>query len=153
VSAEPPAPPPAPPPAEPPPKPATTDDLRALRRWLLVAGVWAAAATAIAVIALVKANDASDQEETARTTGQLTQEQKALSRRVDDLEGRLDDLATTEDVTKLDGRLQKVENQAGKTNDRIDALSKDLDDLQGRVEDLEQAAESGTDTTETETTP
>jgi archaellum component FlaC len=118
----------------------------------LVAGVWAVAATAIAVIALVKANDASDQEETARTTGQLTQEQKALSRRVDELEGRLDDLAPADDVTKLDQRLQKVENQAGKTNDRIDALSKDLDDLQSRVEDLEQASEANTDTTGTDTT-
>ena len=115
--------------------------------------MWAVAATAIAVIALVKANDATNQEETARTTGQLTQEQKALSRRIDDLEGRLDDLAPAEDVTKLDQRLKKVENQTSKTDDRIDALSKDLDDLQGRVEDLEQAPESNTDTTETETTP
>jgi septal ring factor EnvC (AmiA/AmiB activator) len=138
--------------AEPPPQPATTDDLRSLRRWLLVAGVWAAAATAIAVIALVKANDASNQEETARTTGQLTKEQKALSRRVDDLEGRLDELAPAEDVTKLDQRLKKVENQASKTGDRVEALGKDLDDLEGRVDDLEQAAESGTDTTGTDTT-
>jgi septal ring factor EnvC (AmiA/AmiB activator) len=134
------------------PEPASRDDIRALRRWLLVAGVWAAAATAIAVIALVKANDASDQEETARTTGQLTREQKALSSRVADLEGRLDELAPADDVTKLDQRLKKVENSAGETDDRIDALSKDLDDLQSRVEDLEQAAESNSDTTATDTT-
>jgi vacuolar-type H+-ATPase subunit I/STV1 len=144
----------SPPPATPPPpEPATRDDVRALRRWLLVAGVWAAAATAIAVIALVKANDASNQEETARTTGQLTQEQKALSRRIDDLEGQIDGLASSEDVTKLDERLKKVENSASKAGDRIDALSKDLDDLQSRVDDLEQASQSNTDTTETETTP
>jgi septal ring factor EnvC (AmiA/AmiB activator) len=153
LSAEPPPTPSAPPPAEPPSKPATADDLRGLRRWLLVAGVWAAAATAIAVIALVKANDASNQEETARTTGQLTREQKALSRRVDDVEGRLDELAPAEDVTRLDQRLKKVENAASKTSDRVEALGNDLDDLEGRVEDLEQAAESNTDTTETETTP
>jgi vacuolar-type H+-ATPase subunit I/STV1 len=114
--------------------------------------VWAAAATAIAVIALVKANDASNQEETARTTGQLTKEQKALSRRIDDLEGRLDELAPADDVTKLDQRLKKVENQTGKTADRVEAIGKDLDDLEGRVDDLEQAAESGTDTTGTDTT-
>jgi vacuolar-type H+-ATPase subunit I/STV1 len=137
----------------PPPEPATRDDLRALRRWLLVAGVWAAAATAIAIIALVKANDASNQEETARTTGQLTREQRALSGRIDDLEGRLDELAPSEDVTKLDQRLKKVESSASKTDNRVEALGKDLDDLQSRVEDLEQADETNTDTTETETTP
>jgi septal ring factor EnvC (AmiA/AmiB activator) len=152
LSAEPPPAPPGSPPAEPPPKLATADDLRGLRRWLVVAGVWAAAATAIAVIALVKANDAGNEEEAARTASQLTQEQKALSRRVDDLEGRLDELAPAEDVTKLDQRLKKVENQATKTGDRVEALGKDLDDLEGRVDDLEQAAESGTDTTGTDTT-
>ena len=49
--------------APPPPKPATAEDLRGLRRWLLVAGVWAVAATAIAVIALVKANDANNDQQ------------------------------------------------------------------------------------------
>jgi archaellum component FlaC len=64
----------------------------------------------------------------------------------------VDELAPAEDVTKLDQRLKKVENAASKTSDRLEAIGKDVDDLQSRVEDLEQAAESGTDTTGTDTT-
>ena len=144
-------------PAVPPerPEPATTEDLRALRRWLLVAGVWAAAATAIAVIALVTANRADDDEEdSARTAGQITRVQNRLTERLDALEGGLEELAPAEDVTKLDNRLQQVEGRAGRTGDRLDALGEDIDDLQSRVEDLEQAAEAAPETeTEPETTP
>src|SRR6185503_4969783 len=71
------------------PEPATTDDIRSLRRWLLVAGVWAVAATAIAVIALVKANDANNDQENARTASQLTQVQRQLSSQLADLEKRI----------------------------------------------------------------
>ena len=48
---------------DPPPAPyveddraATVGDLRSLRRWLLVTAVWAVAATALGVIALIQAN-------------------------------------------------------------------------------------------------
>jgi TolA-binding protein len=144
--------PPAVSPAVPPARPATVDDLRGLRRWLLVAGVWAAAATAIAVIALVKANDAGNDQANARTATQLTRVQRQLSSRLDDLESRVKDLAPSSDVTKLDQRLKKVETTASKTSDRLDALGKDVDRLQSRVDTLEQQAQSGTDTTGTDTT-
>ena len=38
-------------------RPATLADIRSLRRWLAVAAVWAVAATALGVIALLKANE------------------------------------------------------------------------------------------------
>ena len=105
-------------PTEPRPEPATADDLRAVRRWLLVAGVWAVAATAIAVIALIAANRADDdKEQSAQTSSQLAREQSQLSDRLDDLEARLDDLAPAEDVAKLDRRLKQVEQDATKTSD------------------------------------
>lgn len=82
-----------------PPRVATVDDLRSLRRWVLVASVWAVAATAIAVIALVVANRFDEEEQNARTAGQITQVQKQLRephrrsrvthRRPSDLGGRL----------------------------------------------------------------
>jgi septal ring factor EnvC (AmiA/AmiB activator) len=142
-------------PAVPPdrPEPATAEDLRGVRRWLLVAGVWAVAATAIAVIALVTANRDDDEEQNARTAGQITRVQNQLTERLDELEDRLGELAPAEDVTKLDNRLKKVEDGASRTSDRLDALGDDLDDLQSRVEELEQQAEAGTDTTDTTTTP
>jgi hypothetical protein len=101
---------------------------------------------------LVKANDANNDQENARTASQLTQVQRQLSSQLDDLEKRIGQLAPAEDVSKLDNRLQKVENAASKTGDQVDALGKDLDDLQKRVDDLEQQAQSGTDTTGTDTT-
>jgi septal ring factor EnvC (AmiA/AmiB activator) len=142
------------PPAEPGrPDPVTAEDLRAVRRWLLVVGAWAVAATAIAVIALVTANRDDDEEQTARTTGQITRVQSRLTERLDELESRLGELAPSEDVTRLDNRLQRVENAAGRTSDRLEALGNDVDDVQSRVEELEQQAESQTDTTETEPEP
>jgi septal ring factor EnvC (AmiA/AmiB activator) len=132
------------PPAVPPdrPAPATTDDVRALRRWLLVAGVWAAAATAIAVIALVTANQDDSEEIGARTASQIGRVQRSLTERLDQIEQRLDELAPAEDVTRLDNRLKKVEQTGSRTSDRVDAIGDDVDDLQSRVEDLEQQAET-----------
>ena len=140
------------PPPVPEAKPATTDDIRGVRRWLLVAGVWAVAATAIAVIDLVKANDATNDQQNAKTASELTRVQRQLSKRLDDIESQLDDLAPATDVTKLDQRLKKVEDAASKTTDRLQAVGKDVDDLQKRVDDLESQAQSGTDTTGTDTT-
>ncbi len=104
------------------------------------------------MIALVKANDANNDQENAHTASQLTQVQRQLSSQLDDLEKRIDDLAPAEDVSKLDNRLKKVENDGEQDGRPVDALSKDLDDLQKRVDDLEQQAQSGTDTTGTDTT-
>jgi TolA-binding protein len=124
------------------PAPATTDDVRSLRRWLLVAGVWAAAATAIAVIALITANQDDSEEIGARTASQIGRVQRSLTERLDQIEQRLDELAPAEDVTRLDNRLQKVEERAGKTLDRVDTIAGDVDDLQTRVEELEQQPET-----------
>jgi septal ring factor EnvC (AmiA/AmiB activator) len=143
---------PAPPkPAE----PATKDDIRGLRRWLLVAGVWAVAATAIAVIALIQAND---NDETAKigqqTASQIGKVQRDLTKRLDDIEGRLNDFAPSSDVAKLDNRLKKVENDLSKATTKLDKVSAQVDDLKTKVDDLEsQQQGSGTDTDQTNTTP
>jgi septal ring factor EnvC (AmiA/AmiB activator) len=143
------------PPGVPPsrPEPVTTDDLRAVRRWLLVAGVWAAAATAIAVIALINSNSKDDERRSARTTSQIARVQRQLSDRLDELDSRISDLAPATDVAKLDTRLKKTEEAVSKATDRLDAVGKDVDKLQSRVDDLEQQVQSSTDTTPTETTP
>jgi septal ring factor EnvC (AmiA/AmiB activator) len=130
--------------------PATKDDVRSLRRWLLVAGVWAAAATAIAVIALIQANKDDTEEIGAQTASQIGRVQRDLNERLDQIEQRLGDLAPAEDVTRLDNRLKKVEDSMSKANDRLDTVADDVDDLQTRVEELESSA--GTDTTGTDTT-
>jgi TolA-binding protein len=131
-------------------QPATVGELRSVRRWLVVAGVWAVAATAIAVIALIAANREEDTgNDRAATPAQVERVQRDLSEQIDDLEGRLDDLPQSEDVARLDDRLKKVEGDTGKTSDQITDLSNQLGELEGRVEALEEnaAAPEPTETT------
>lgn len=149
MSAEPPRPPAAPPPAR--PEPATKDDVRALRRWLLVAGVWAVAATAIAVIALVQANKDDSAKIGEETASQVGKVQRDLNNRLDDIEKQLDDLAPAADVSRLDKRLKKVEDDASKTGTQLEKVSGRVDDLENRVDDLESQQSSGTNTDQTNT--
>jgi hypothetical protein len=137
--------------AEPAPQVATVDDVRSLRRWLLVVSVWAIAATAIAVIALVVANRFDEEEQSARTAGQIGRVQKELKNRIDSLESRIGELPTSEDVSDLDNRLSKVEDRVGNTSDELDRVNARLDDLEQRVDDLEQTETSAQ--TETQTNP
>jgi TolA-binding protein len=128
-------------------RPATRAELRSTRRWLAVAAVWAVAATALAVIALLEANQ---EDEAARTqaAGELGRVQRALNDRIDDLETRIDELPSSDDVSNLDDRLADVENGADQIRSGNERLSGRLDDLETRVEELEQAAEDqGTETT------
>jgi phage shock protein A len=151
---EPPTPPRRPPEGavDPDSEPATVGELRTLRRWLLVAGVWALAATAIAVIALVKANeeDTAGQE---RTAGQIGRIQRTLNDRIDELESRIEELPSSTDVSNLDNRLKKVEDSSGQAGDRLDRLSGRIDELETQIQDLEQQQTTQTETTQTETTP
>jgi septal ring factor EnvC (AmiA/AmiB activator) len=143
----------SPPAPAPPPEPATKDDIRALRRWLLVAGVWAVAATAIAVIALIQANKDDSAKIGEQTASQIGRVQKELNKRLDDVEARLSDLAPSSDVAKLDRRLKKVEDDLSKATTKLDKTGAQVDDLKTKVDDLESQQASGTDTTETNTTP
>jgi TolA-binding protein len=133
-------------------RPATLADIRSLRRWLAVAAVWAVAATALGVIALLEANkdDTADQ---TRAAGELGRVQKQLNSRIDDLESRIEELPTSDDVSKLDGRLKTVEDKVDKNTTATDRLSSRVDDMEGQVDDLDSRVEelesssSGTTTT------
>jgi septal ring factor EnvC (AmiA/AmiB activator) len=139
---------------DPPPAPyveddraATLGDLRSLRRWLLVAAVWAVAATALGVIALIQANkdDTSGQTQNA---ADLARVQRDLAGRIDDLKAQVDELPTSDDLSKLDGRIREVEKKADSAGSDIDKLNGRVDDLEKRVDDLEQQQSQ----TETNTT-
>ena len=126
---------------------ATLGELRSTRRWLAVAAVWAVAATALAVFALIEANK---EDEGARTqaAGELGRVQRGLNDRIDDLESRVDELPTSDDLSKLDGRIQDIEEAADKSAAGTERLGGRLDDLETRVDELEQANEDqGTETT------
>ena len=143
-------------PGEPPPAPyveddraATVGDLRSLRRWLVVAAVWAVAATALGVIALIQANKDDDSGRTTQTAADLARVQRDLAGRIDDLKAQVDELPTSDDLSKLDGRTRDVEKQADSTASNIDKLNGRIDDLEQRVDDLESSNESQTNTTTT----
>jgi peptidoglycan hydrolase CwlO-like protein len=132
--------------------PATLGELRNLRRWLIVAGVWAVAASAIAIIALLTANDNSNKNSPRAVTGsQLSGVQRDLDERIDALEKKVKTLPTSDDLSKLDDRLKTAENRADNARDDVKATRGDVSDLKKRVDDLEQqqtdSANSNTDTT------
>ena len=133
-------------------RPATLADIRSLRRWLAVAAIWAVAATALAVIALLEANKDDDGDRT-RVAGELGRVQRQLNSRIDDVESRIEDLSSSDDVSKLDGRLKAVEQDADRSGTAAEKLSVGVDDLAGQVDDLEsrveelEASDTGTETT------
>jgi septal ring factor EnvC (AmiA/AmiB activator) len=140
---------------DPPPAPyieddraATVGDLRGLRRWLIVTAVWAVAATALGVIALIQANK-DDDSGRAQSAADLARVQKDLNGRLDDLESRVDDLPTSDDVSKLDGRIKDLETKADRTSSDLDKLNGRVEDLETRVDDLEQSSQTQTNTTTT----
>ena len=125
-------------------QPATRGELRTLRRWLVVAGVWAVAATAIAIIALLDKDESGDSG--ARdSAAQVSRVQRELDRRLDDLEEQVRDLPRSDDLRKLEGRLQQAEEQASSASEdanRADEargeVDRRLDDLEQQLQDLEQ---------------
>jgi len=140
--------------AEPPPppyveddRPATYGELRSTRRWLAVAAVWAVAATALAVFALIEANKDDDEAARTQAAGELGRVQRDLNNRIDDLESRIEELPTSDDVSKLDSRIKDIEDASDKTSTDIERLGNRLDDLETRVDELEQSSESQTNTT------
>lgn len=133
--------------------PATVGELRSLRRWLVVAGVWAVAASAIAIIALLSArnNDQPKRSPGAVTGTQLTRVQRDLDQRIDALEKKVKAAPSSDDVSKLQDRLKTVEDRSDSTRSDLKAVRRDLSDLTKRVDALEkqQQSNAGTDTTTT----
>jgi septal ring factor EnvC (AmiA/AmiB activator) len=129
-------------------RPATLADIRGLRRWLVVTAVWAAAATALGVIALIQANkeDTSGQTQSA---ADLARVQRDLAGRIDDLKSQVDALPTSDDVSKLDNRIKELETKADRSASDADKLNNRVDDLEQRVDDVEQTQQTQTNTTTT----
>ena len=142
--ADPPEVPKAPPERDPDLRPATEGELRTVRRWLLVTAVWAVAATAVALIALLTQDDTA--EKTSRSVSErVTKVERDLNARIDQLEEDVDSLAKQEDVTKLAQRLSRVEEDNSKAAKDTRDTNNQIDDLETRIEDLEASADSGGD--------
>jgi septal ring factor EnvC (AmiA/AmiB activator) len=125
-------------------RPATFGEVRSLRRWLVVTGVWAVAASAIAIIALLDSGEEQQRDPNVARVGQLNRLQENVNERLDDFESRLEELPTSEDVRKLERRVRQAETRASGAQDDASGVREDVDDLQQRVEELEsQPQDSG----------
>ncbi len=114
-----------------------------------MAGVWSVAATAIAVFALIQADEA-DETAGEQAAGELGRVQRQLDQRIDGLESQIEELPTSEDLARLDDRLAEVEDGASQTSAQLDRLGGRIDDLEQQVQELEDSADTpATDTTET----
>jgi septal ring factor EnvC (AmiA/AmiB activator) len=123
-------------------EPATVEDVRSLRRWIWVAGIWALAASIIALIALLDSGGSSDSAATAQSD--VARVEEKLTGRLDNIEQALDEKASTEDVQKLQDRLDKLEQDvsdaadaATQASDDVKQVGRRVDDLATRVEELE----------------
>lgn len=116
-------------------RPASVAQLRSLRRWLVVAGVWAVAATAIAVFALIQA-DREDEAARDQASGQLGRAERRLNDRIDELDERVDGLPSSEEVGGLGQRLGEAEQDAGTAAERLETLSGRVGDIERQVDDL-----------------
>ena len=118
-------------------------DVKSVRRWAIVAGVWAVAATALAVIALVKPND--DSSETAAAANRsINRLQDRLDDRFDQLEGRVNRLPQSADLQKLQDRVSSVEDDVEQAARDAKAARDSIGKLQDRVDKVEQAQDKQT---------
>ena len=93
------------------------------------------------MIALLEANQEDDAART-QAAGELGRVQRGLNERIDELESRIDDLASSEDVSNLDDRLGEARGRVDQIQSGNERLSGRVDDLETRVEELEQSSES-----------
>jgi len=107
-----------------------------------VAGVWAVAATAVALIALLD----NSQDEAAKRAGDAETRsadvERKLNDRVDELETRLEDVPRAGDVSNLQERLKRTEERVGAATEAGDKADTAVNDLEGRIEQLERDAKA-----------
>ena len=135
------SPPPPRPPAAPQafPEPATLEDVQGLRRWLWVVAIWAVAASAIALIALI---DRPDDPKPDRDAARIASLERRVDTRLTALERQVSEAGKAEDLSRLQSRLDKAEKAAADAESASEGATKELSSLDKRVEELETRTEA-----------
>jgi predicted nucleic acid-binding Zn-ribbon protein len=106
----------------------------------LVAGIWAAAATAVALIALLD-DDSSGADRPDGDAARIARLNRTLDARIDSLEKQLDGLASSDEVTRLGRRVEQAEEQARSAARAAREASQGRSELEDRIQELEDRVE------------
>ena len=120
--------------------------MRALRRWTLVAGVWAIAATAVGLIALLDTSGDAAQRAAGQAAGRvatLERGQARLARRARDLQRRLAEVPSARDTETLEQRVAAAEKDSAGAASDAKAAGDRAGKLERRIATLEQAPAQG----------
>jgi hypothetical protein len=103
-------------------QPATRDELRMLRRWVVVAGVWAVAATVVALVALLDDSGRAAERRSNETGRRVALSEARVNARLDRAEAR---------VRALRGQADQDRAERATLQRRIAALEKAQDSSSG----------------------
>ena len=133
------------------------EDFRSVRRWLVVLGVLAIAAAAVAAYAVIQAGESADADRVnaleadlrdARAEVKRTNRQLELERV--ELERRLSSTSEEADVAKIDRRLRRVERdvvdvvkESGDNSEALERINARLDALADRIAAVEERQPGG----------
>jgi uncharacterized protein HemX len=119
------------------------DRLRSLTTAVALLAVLAVAALGVAIWALLSSQDSGD------TQGVSVSRVSALEKQVDDLEAEVNNAASKDDLQQLSkreqelaGKVDDLDETASQTADDLDTVSKDVDTLRQAVEDLQQRVDA-----------
>ena len=116
--------------------PATQEDLQTLRRWLIVAAIWAVAASAIALIALLDDDGGGG----GKASGSLSKVEQRLNDRIDTLEDDIQEANTGDDLSSLEDRLDELQGEvdaASQQQETVEGLQGDITTFEDKLRELE----------------
>ena len=111
-----------------------------------MAGVWAVAATAVGLIALLDTSGDTAQRTAGQAAGRIVRLERGharLQRRVRDLQGRLAEVPSTRDTETLEERVAATEKATASAASGAKTAGDRADGLERRIETLEQAPDGG----------
>ena len=111
-------------------EPVTQHDLRTLRRWVIVAGVWAVAATAVALTALLDDSGRAAERRANETGKRIAASEQRVESRLARLERRLASTPTSAQVQQLRNQVGQAQRAASGASAKVTALEKRVGELE-----------------------